>query len=175
MKTILCTAFLAAALVSPTRAGDDKALSSPPNPHIDYPGFLEDAATVGKIRDQHRVTEDQFLQMMKEPGTVVFDARSDGKYRLLHVAGAKHLSLTDVTAEELLKVLPDKTARILIYCNNNFDKAPVVFAGKGAKASLNIYTFNTLYTYGYRNVFELGPFIDIHASKLPFEGTMPAR
>jgi len=171
MKTMLCSAFLAVAFALPSR-GEDKGI---PNPHIDYNGFLSDAAKVGEIRAQHRVTEEEFLRMMKEPGTTVYDARSDDKYRLLHIAGAKHLSLTDVTAEELLKVLPDKTARILIYCNNNFDKEPVVFAGKSAKASLNIYTFNTLYAYGYKNVFELGPFIDIHASKLPFEGVRAAR
>jgi hypothetical protein len=171
MKTIFCTALLAAIFAWSCHA-EDKTI---PNPHIDYNGFLSDAAKVGELRQQHRVTEEEFLRMMNEPGTIVFDARSDDKFRLLHIKGAKHLSLTDVTAEELSKVLPDKAARILIYCNNNFGNAPIVFAGKGAKASLNIYTFNTLFSYGYKNVFELGPFIDIHTSKLPFEGTKSER
>jgi rhodanese-related sulfurtransferase len=152
--------------------GEDKAqLPSIPNEHIDYQGFLKDASAISQVREQHRITEDQFLRMMDEPGTVVFDARSDDKFRLLHIKGAKHLALTDVTAADLIKVLPDKSARILIYCNNNFDNAPIAFTGKTAKASLNIYTYNTLFSYGYHNVFELGPFIDIRSTKLPFEGT----
>jgi len=167
MKTILCASLLLAVLVFPSHAEDKRPL---PNPHIDYAGFLKEAAAVGQLREQRRISEEQFLRMMSEPGTIVYDARSDDKYRLLHIKGAKHLSLTDVTAEELTKILPDKTTRILIYCNNNFGKEPVAFAGKGSTASLNIYTFNTLYSYGYKNVFELGPFIDINVSKLPFVG-----
>lgn len=167
MKTILCTALLVATLGLSGHAEDKKPI---PNPHIDYAGFLKEAAAVGQLREQHRLTEDEFRHMMIEPSTVVYDARSDDKFRLLHIKGAKHLSLTDVTAEELTKILPDKSVRILIYCNNNFGKAPVAFAGKGSTASLNIYTFNTLYSYGYKNVYELGPYIDINVTKLPFEG-----
>jgi hypothetical protein len=59
---------------------------------------------------------------------------------------------------------------VLIYCNNNFENEPEAFPSKFARASLNIYTFNTLYSYGYTNVYELGPLLDITKSKLPFEG-----
>ena len=38
-------------------------------------------------------------------------------------------------------------------------------------ASLNIHTINVLYAYGYTNVFELGPLIDIKQTKIPFEGS----
>jgi hypothetical protein len=144
----------------------------PRNPLIDYSGFLADAAEVGKLRAQHRVTEEDFLRMSKEPDTLILDARSIDKYEMLHIAGAVHLSLTDVTAAELEKVIPNKGTRILIYCNNNFLKEPAAFPSKIAPASLNIYTFNTLYSYGYRNVYELAPLTDIHQSKLPFEGTL---
>ncbi len=41
-----------------------------------------------------------------------------------------------------------------------------------ATASLNLYTFNTLYSYGYKNVYELGPLIDIQKSVLAFEGSL---
>ena len=142
-----------------------------PNPQIDYNGFLRDAGKVAKLREQRRVTEEQFIRMAAEPGTVVFDARSDEKYRWLHVKGAKHLSLPDITAAELQKVIPSKGTRVLIYCNNNFENEVKAFPSKGARASLNIYTFNTLYSYGYTNVYELGPFIDIKKAKLEFEGT----
>ena len=144
----------------------------PPNRLIDYDGFLKDAADVGKLRAQHRVSEEEFLRMAAEPDTIIFDARSDAKFRMLHVKGARHLSLPDTSAADLAKVIPDKNTRILIYCNNNFLNEPVSMVSKVATASLNIYTFNTLYSYGYRNVYELGPLVDIRKSKLPFEGTL---
>lgn len=71
-----------------------------------------------------------------------FDARSDSPFALLHVKGARHLSLSDVTAAELAKIIPDKSSRILIYCNNNFQNEPRALA-----ASLTLYTFNTVYSY----------------------------
>ena len=67
----------------------------------------------------------------------------------------------------LVHLLPDRNARILIYCNNNFANAPGPFPTKVASASLNLSTYVALYTYGYRNVFELGPFVDLKESKLP--------
>ena len=71
----------------------------------------------------------------------------------------------------LLRCACCKSTRILIYCNNNFLNAPDTFATKAAPASLNIHTFNTLYSYGYTNIYELGPLIDIRKAKLAFEGT----
>ena len=141
------------------------------NPLIDYNGFLTNAAEVGRIRSTRRLTEEQFRQMAQQRGTIVFDARSDDKYEKLHIKGARHLSFPEITAEQLARVIPDKSTRILIYCNNNFLNAPNTFASKVAVASLNIHTFNTLHNYGYTNVYELGPLIDIHKSKLVFEGT----
>lgn len=141
-----------------------------PNPKIDYPGFLKDAEKVGELREKRRITEEEFLRMMKDPGVVVLDARSAEKYALLHIRGAVNLSLPDFTEAELAKIIPSKTTKVLIYCNNNFDLAPVAFPGKALRVSLNIYTFNNLYGYGYTNVYELGPYIDIQKSKLPFVG-----
>jgi hypothetical protein len=40
---------------------------------------------------------------------------------------------------------------------------------------LNIPTYIALYDYGYRNVYELGPQLDIDASLLEFESAPPAR
>src|SRR5204863_502570 len=95
-----------------------------PNPLIDYQGFLENAAKVQKLRDQRRVSEADFLRLAAEPRTIIFDARSDSKFAMLRVKGAKHLSLPDITAAELAKIIPDKSTRILIYCNNNFENEP---------------------------------------------------
>ena len=146
-----------------------------PNRQIDYPGFLENAVQVGKLRQERRVSEQDFIEMSQEPDTIIFDARSDSKYQILRVRGARHLSLPDVTAFELAKVIPRKDTRVLIYCNNNFENEPTAFPTKAVSASLNLYTFNTLYSYGYTNVYELGPVIDISKSKLPFEGTKVGR
>jgi phage shock protein E len=171
MKTIAAAVvLLAASLVSP---GAEEAPI--PNRMIDYAGFLQNAETVGKLRDKRRVTEEEFIRMAKEPGTIVFDARSDSKFAMFHIKGAKHLSLPDVTAEELAKVIPDKSSRILIYCNNNFVNEPTALPAKAITASLNLYTFNTLYSYGYTNVYELGPLIDVKKSALTFEGSSPGR
>lgn len=142
-----------------------------PNRLIDYEGFLASAAEVGRLRSERRVSEDRFIEMASEPRTIIFDARSDDKYKRLHIKGARHLSFPEITEAELAKVFPARTARILIYCNNNFLNAPNNFASKVATASLNIHTFNTLYNYGYTNVYELAPLIDIKKAKLQFEGT----
>ncbi|MEY2561228.1 MAG: hypothetical protein QOG51_1643 [Verrucomicrobiota bacterium] len=168
-------AALVVALVAATSASPASEKPSIPNRMIDYQGFLENAATVGKLRDKHRVTEEEFIRMANEPGTIVLDARSDAKFAMFHIKGAKHLSLPDVTAEELAKVIPEKSARVLIYCNNNFVNEPTALPAKAVTASLNLYTFNTLYSYGYTNVYELGPLIDVKHSALTFEGTLQSK
>jgi 3-mercaptopyruvate sulfurtransferase SseA len=142
-----------------------------PNRRIDYSGFLTNAVEVGKLRQVRRVSEQDFIEMSQEIDTIIFDARSDSKYQMLHIKGAKHVSLPDITEAELAKVIPTKGTRVLIYCNNNFENEPAAFPTKAVRASLNLYTFNTLYSYGYTNVYELGPLIDIQNSKLEFEGT----
>ena len=141
-----------------------------PNRLIDYPAFERNVEKVGKLRAQRRVTEDEFIRMAADPKTVVLDARSAERFQLLHVKGARNLSLPDITAEELARVIPSKSTRVLIYCNNNFLNEPNAFATKIPSASLNIHTFNVLYSYGYTNVYELGSLIDIRSAKLNFEG-----
>lgn len=141
-----------------------------PNRLIDYGTFASQVAAVGQWRETRRVTEEDFIRISKEPDTVILDARSADKYGQLHVRNAKNLSLPDFTAEELARILPDKSTRILIYCNNNFLNSPGAFPSKAPSASLNIYTINVLHSYGYTNVYELGPLIDIRKAKIEFEG-----
>ena len=59
-------------------------------------------------------------------------------------------------------VLPDKNQKILIYCNNNFVNEEQAFPRKIATASLNLSTYISLYTYGYRNVYELGDVVNFN-------------
>jgi rhodanese-related sulfurtransferase len=140
-----------------------------PNPLIDYGAFQNGVERVGVVRETHRVTEREFVRMSRDRATVILDARSAEKYALLHVKGAKNLSLPDITEAELAKIIPSKSTRILIYCNNNFSNEPAAFPAKNLSASLNVYTMNVLFAYGYTNVYELGPLIDIHKSIIPFE------
>jgi hypothetical protein len=59
--------------------------------------------------------------------------------------------------------------RILIYCNNNFANADGPFPSKLPSASLNLSTSIALFNYGYRNVYELAPLVDLKSSALDFE------
>lgn len=161
----------AIALILLLAAGQAHTQEQIPNRLIDYDAFASQVAHVGEIRQRHRITEDEFIRMAQEPGTVVLDARSAEKYAQLHVKGASNLSLPDITADELARILPDKSTRVLIYCNNNFLNAPGAFPSKAIDASLNIYTYNVLHSYGYENIYELGPLLDIRQTKIVFEGS----
>lgn len=141
----------------------------PPNPEIDIDGYVREAKAAAVARATHRVSEEDFLRMSRERGTIVLDARSRQKYDELHVRGAVNLSFPDITIDSLRALVPDKGTRILIYCNNNFRNAQGPFPSKLPAASLNHSTYTALYAYGYRNVFELGPLIDIRTTKLPFD------
>lgn len=151
------------------------AMSAVPlNPTVDMNGHLRVANEAAAHRETRRVTEEDFLRMSREPGTIVLDARSKQKYDELHVRGAVHLSFPDMTRDTLARAIPRRTTRVLIYCNNNFKNAEVPFPTKSIASALNISTFIALYDYGYRNVYELGPLVDIATSRLSFEGTEAA-
>ena len=136
------------------------------NPAIDMSGFLEDAEEAAETREGRRLTEDEFLAMSREPGTIVLDARSRDRFEERHVKGAVNLPFTDFTAAALARVIPSPGTRVLIYCNNNFSNDESAFATKLPPASLNISTFIALHTYGYRNVYELGPRLDVEMTKI---------
>ena len=162
-------AFAAVLAVAPALA-DEPDIPNP-NPAIDMQAHIRLTQEAARLREGRRLTEEDFLRMSREPDTVVLDARSAAMYGMLHVKGAVNLSYPDFTAESLSKVIPTRETRVLIYCNNNFLNSPA-FMAKVAPASLNLSTFATLYMYGYENVYELGPLIEIEKSRLDFE---PAR
>ena len=159
--TLVC---LALALCPALRA-------DPGNPNIDMPGFLQVAREAAAYRQSHRLSEDEFLLFKDVPGTVVLDARSAQKFALLHVRGALNLNYSDIDLESLQRLLPDKNQRILIYCNNNFEGNLRAFMSKAPSASLNLSTYIALYNYGYRNVYELAPFVNVHTTKIPLVGS----
>ena len=138
------------------------------NPAIDMDGYLRVSREAAEHRETRRLSEEEFIRMSRESSTVILDARSRERFDELHVKGALNLSFPDIAIDSLAAALPDKNTRILIYCNNNFANAEGPFPVKIARASLNLSTYIALYSYGYRNVYELAPLIDLRASKLPF-------
>ena len=170
MKTKIAFTSLIAVCVALQAAGD-----TIPNPLIDYPGYLKIAHQVQVPREKRRVSEEQFLSLGARAGTVILDARSESKFKLRHIRKAINLPFTDFTEATLAKALPAKNTRILIYCNNNFLGSPAAFASKAMPASLNISTYVALTIYGYTNIYELGPLIDIKSTKLAFDGEEVSR
>ncbi|VTS05977.1 rhodanese-like domain-containing protein [Tuwongella immobilis] len=166
--------FLTMIALSLGQAKEPVVISVPNNPAIDTPGFLKNTQDAVKHRENRRVTEEEFIRMSREPGTIILDARSKEKFDLLHIRGATHLNFSDITVESLKRVIPDPNTRILIYCNNNFKNALIPFPTKAIVAPLNLPTFVTLYSYGYRNVYELGPLLDPKSCKIEFESTKSA-
>lgn len=144
------------------------AATLPPNPSIDMTLYLRRAIEAAAQRDTHRVSEDEFLRMSRVPGTVVLDARSRDSFAALHIRDAINLDFSDIAIASLARLIPSRNTTILIYCNNNFRNAEAAFPSKLPMASLNLSTYIALYSYGYRNVYELASTVDIHDSKLPF-------
>lgn len=131
--------------------------------------------------------------MSQEPGVIILDSRSTFRFDRIHLKGAKHLSFTDFTQDNLSKVIPSPDTKILIYCNNNFDGNQTDFASKVAaprpKANtaimsqmasqskprmmaLNVPTYINLYGYGYHNVYELNELVKVNDPRVKFEGTI---
>jgi len=159
----------AAAVVLVGTASQGRAQDPLFNPAIDMEGYLRVSAEAARHRETRRLSEDDFIRMSREKGTIVLDARSREKFDELHVKGAVNLSFPDITIASLRETLPDTRTRILIYCNNNFRNAERPFPAKRMTASLNLSTYIALYTYGYRNVYELAPLLDLQTTKLALE------
>jgi len=171
MKYLALAIVFAAALHSVTAQQQQTQQQAIPNPAINMDEHLRLSLEAAKHRDTRRVTEDDFIKMSQEKGVVILDARSKEKFDLLHIKGAVNLSFPDITVESLNRLFPDKETRILIYCNNNFKNAEVPFPTKRFAVALNLSTYITMYGYGYRNIYELGPQLDPAKVKLTFEST----
>jgi hypothetical protein len=197
---VFAAGFAAAHLIGGTTAADP--VPKPPvppngapnvNPNIDMAAHIRAAMTAAPHREKRRLSEDDFIKMSKEEGVIVLDARSKAMFDLMHVEGAINLNYSDIDVNNLKKLLPNKDAKILIYCNNNFTAAPdapliapqapnpnqntpeqtkraevakAAFGGKGLAVSLNLSTYTTLHSYGYKNVYELGPTVDAASTKI---------
>jgi hypothetical protein len=102
------------------------------NPLIDYQAFAANVAEVGLLREQRRISEEEFIRMAREPGTVVLDARSETSLPPASTSeGAVNLSFSGVHAETLRRTDPDRDTRVLIYCNNKLRGGAGLDAGEG--------------------------------------------
>ena len=163
---VLAAALFGTAPVSATDKTETLA-----NPLIDFSGHLELTRRVGPLREKRRLAETEFLRLASEPNTIVLDARSGPMFERLHIQGAVNLSFPDFNDASLAQIVPTKDTRILIYCNNNFLGSPVAMTSKVAVSSLNISTYVALASYGYTNVYELGPLLTVKTTVLPLAGT----
>lgn len=138
---------------------------------VDYSGFEQLTEEAGHYRAQRLVEIEHFLKMSLEPKTVILDARSESAYKRKHLKGAIHLNFSDFSYAGLEKLIPDKTTRILIYCNNNINGDLNNFPTKAMPLALNIPTFINLYGYGYKNIYELSTLLEADDPRIEFEGT----
>jgi len=157
---------------SPVPLTQNPGLTAPAqsiNPLVDTAGFRESVSEADRLRAERRVGEAAFLALATRE-SVILDCRSRESFARLHIRGAVNLPFPDITANELARLIPSPDTRVLIYCNNNFAAAPAAFPEKVARAALNHHAFATLVAYGYRNVFELAPLLDVAATDIPLEG-----
>ena len=167
--------LMALAMLSLAPAAFAKEARPTTQAQVDYPAFASLTDDVAAYRQSRLITLEQFQAMARDGNTLILDARSPAAYARGHIEGAVNVSFTDFTAQYLLEQIGDPNRRILIYCNNNFKNNEMAFASKMPTASLNISTYIALYTYGYRNVYELAPQIDPAKSKLTLVASTAAK
>ena len=148
---------------------------------VDFDAYEKLVAEVKEHRKSRLVNLETFLKMSKEDKVIIIDTRSDAMYKSKHVKGAVHLNFSDFTQATLARLIKSKDTKILIYCNNNFDKdddnfptkayVPAVKKEKTITMALNIPTYINLYGYDYKNVYELFELVSIYDTRIKFEGT----
>ena len=162
------------------------ACSQEKSPFVSFEDYEKLMDEVKEHRKSRLLELPEYLEMAKQEGVIILDARSDAMYKSKHIKGAVHLDFTEFTQEELAKVIPSMDTKILIYCNNNFEDDVQNFptkisypiekdkkggGDKGITLALNIPTYLNLYGYGYKNVYELNEILSVNDTRLEFEGT----
>ncbi len=92
-----------------------------------------------------KVSSDKALTMMEEEtGYIILDVRTEEEYTEQHIKGAINIPL-DVIEEGKLDGLPDKEARIFVYCRTGIrsNDASEILAGNGYVNVVDIGGINT--------------------------------
>jgi len=142
------------------------------NPNIDYPGFASLVSEVGDYRARRLIDLDTFLTYASDEDTIILDTRSADAFARGHLEGAINLPFSDFTQEKLDKALGEKSRRILIYCNNNFENDAEPVPLKRVELALNIPTFINLYGYGYQNIYELEDVLSVADQRIRFVSSL---
>ena len=99
----------------------------------------------GPVAQYHKITAAQAKAFMNDgEAYTLVDVRTAGEYKAGHIAGAKLIPNTEIQSRSA-KDLPDKSARILVYCRS------------GARSSG---AARALVGLGYTNVYDLGGLIN---------------
>ncbi|WP_407556064.1 rhodanese-like domain-containing protein [Winogradskyella sp. 4-2091] len=134
---------------------------------INYNGFVELSDSLKSYRKKRLINEATFNIYRQEPKTIILDTRSKSAFDEIHIQGAIHINFSDFTKDKLEAIIPDKTIRILIYCNNNFESKKTSLLDKNVRLALNIPTFINLYGYEYKNIFELKGYLKEDETIIP--------
>ena len=84
-----------------------------PKAKVSFEDFKGLVAEVESHRASRLVDLDTFMKMTKEPGVIILDSRPTFRFDRLHLKGARHLSFTDFTQDNLQKVIPSFETKIL--------------------------------------------------------------
>lgn len=116
-----------------------------PSHAVDPVSFDDYKNTVGKIDwKAHEITFEQYKKECQNPAVVVLDLRSEAEYKEGHLKGARLMG-ADIREEKLKKLVPNKQAKIIVYCTNTFYPS--------RRISLNNVCLPQFIALGYPNVF----------------------
>ena len=72
------------------------------------------------IEGASNLSAEQVIELiLSNPGLVIIDSRKKTEYVKGHIEGSINILNTQLTESDLQKVLPDKSAQVLFYCNGN--------------------------------------------------------
>ena len=120
-----------------------------PEQTIDYEQYHENALKLSKLRKERLIEVPEMLEMVKDKNTILLDVRSKTAFGYGHIKGATHLDYSDIAPKQLEATLPDKSARIILVCDESMTQYPT------RQLKLSSDAFALLHQYGYANVYEM--------------------
>ena len=93
------------------------------------------------------VNAKQLADWLAEQSVVLIDLRGKEYFEREHIRGAINLPVEDLTSERLKALVPNRDARIVVYCTNNFNPTRMV--------ALTTLGYPAVEQLGYSNVYTL--------------------